>query len=107
MRGYGLSGLLSVGVVGRVDAVKQVALSWRGAAGTYHDSVAWIQPQEAAAFARSLNVRGVLDEHRDWTALEVLYGDAKSVGDIRDAREAAVAASTRTVTSSCTSPVAA
>jgi hypothetical protein len=101
---------LSVGVVDRADAARQVALSWRGAAGRYHDSVAWIQSQEAAAFARSLNVRGVLDEHRDWAALEGLYGDAKSVGDIRDARdarEAAVAASTRTVTSSCTSPVAA
>jgi hypothetical protein len=136
-----------------LDAAKQVALLWRGAAGTYHDSVAWIQAQEATAhhlidtanhtlvayqnvpgevagnptvqaklhqcetdinhgyatlyslgnhrsqvdrdFAQMLNARGVLDEHRDWTALAGLYGDAKSVGDIRDAREAAIAEANR------------
>ena len=129
-----------------LDAARQVALSWRGAAGRYHDSVAWIQSQEADAhrlidaanhtiaayqnvpgevagnptvqaklhqcetdinhgyatlyslgnqrsqvdrdFAQVLNVRGALDEHRDWTALAGLYGDAKSVGDILTTRKA-------------------
>ncbi|NTV38691.1 MAG: hypothetical protein HGA51_01860 [Demequinaceae bacterium] len=46
-------------------------------------------------FAQALNTRGTLDGHRDWAALEGLYGDAKSVSDIREARVAAIAEASR------------